>query len=169
MGRSNFDTSTGHRFISKAKTAYKIHIHTPQDTIHHRSVGYIRIGEKAGLRKAIKIRNEIGYSLWGKFWKQILKDPALITRLPHSLEPKIVFKPHPTMSDPDNRHECYIAKWIKWDENGNQKISTVVKSIKKHGRLSAYTQTKRALLEGNKEHIEILQFMGRVGSQVKLV
>ncbi|MBO0236589.1 Fe3+-citrate ABC transporter substrate-binding protein, partial [Vibrio parahaemolyticus] len=40
--KSNFETNTGLRFISKAETAFKIHIHTPEDKILHRSVGYIR-------------------------------------------------------------------------------------------------------------------------------
>ena len=165
MKSGNFETNTGHRFVSKARTAYKIHIHTPDDTVLHRSVGYIKIGEKRGLRKAIKLRNELGYAMWGKFWKVIIKDPALITRLPHSLEPKIVFKPNPNLSDPNHRDECYLAKWMEWDGN-KRTLKTVVRSVRKHGRLAAYTQTKRALLEGNKKHIDILQFMGRVGSQV---
>ncbi len=48
MSKSNLTTNTGHRFISKGKTAYKIHIHTPpEDKILHRSVGgFIRLGEE---------------------------------------------------------------------------------------------------------------------------
>ena len=57
MSKSNLITNTGHRFISKGKTAFKIHIHTPDDTVLHRSVGFVRIGEKKGLKKAIKLRN----------------------------------------------------------------------------------------------------------------
>lgn len=64
MTKSNLETNTGHRFISKAKTAYKIHIHTPDDKVLHRSVGYIRIGERKGLKKAIKLRNELGREMW---------------------------------------------------------------------------------------------------------
>ena len=49
-----------------------------------------------------------------------------MTRLPHSLEPKIVFKPNPTQSDPEHRDECYIAKWRVFAENGEYKYRTKV-------------------------------------------
>lgn len=164
MKKSNLETNTGHRFISKAKTAFKIHIHTPDDKVIHRSVGYIRIGEKKGLKKAIKLRNEMGSEMWGKFWRRLLKDPYLMTRLPHSLEPKIIFKPRPTKDNPDGKDECYIAAWRNYDENGKLIYRSVVCSIKKHGRLAAYSKTKKALLAANKENLEILEFMGRLNS-----
>lgn len=164
MTKSNLITNTGHRFISKAKTAYKIHIHTPDDKVLHRSVGYVRIGEKKGLQKAIRLRNELGSEMWGKFWRRILKDPYLITRLPHSLEPKIIYKPRPTKHDPEARDECYIAAWRNYDDNGRLIYKSVVCSIKKHGRLGAYTKTKKALLDANKDNLEILEFMGRLTS-----
>lgn len=75
MSKSNLITNTGHRFISKGKTAFKIHIHTPEDTVLHRSVGFVRIGEEKGLKKAIKLRNELGQQMWGKFWRRLWKIP----------------------------------------------------------------------------------------------
>ena len=87
-----------------------------------------------------------------------------MTRLPHSLEPKIVFKPNPTQSDPEHRDECYIAKWRVFSENGDYKYKTKVCSIRKHGRLAAYSQTKRALLDAHKDVIDLLVFMGRLNS-----
>ncbi|NLS11639.1 Fe3+-citrate ABC transporter substrate-binding protein [Vibrio sp. SM6] len=164
MTKSNLITNTGHRFISKGKTAYKIHIHTPEDTVLHRSVGFIKMGEKKALKKAIKLRNELGAAMWGKFWRRLLKDPYLMTRLPHSVEPKIVYKPNPTQSDPNHRDACYIAKWRECDDDGTVHYKTVVRSIKKYGKLAAYTQTKKALLEAHRDNIEILSFMGRVAS-----
>ncbi|MCG3744702.1 Fe3+-citrate ABC transporter substrate-binding protein [Vibrio cincinnatiensis] len=164
MRKSNLETNTGHRFISKAKTAYKIHIHTPDDTVLHRSVGYIRIGEKKGLKKAIKLRNELGREMWGKFWRQILKAPYLMTRLPHSLEPKIIYKPRPTKENPDYRDACYIAAWRCYDNEGNCVFKSVVCSIKKHGKLAAYTKTKKALLDAHNAYLDILIYMGRLNS-----
>lgn len=164
MKKSNLTTNTGHRFISKAKTAFKIHIHMPDDSVLHRSVGYIRLGEEKGLKKAIKLRNELGSEMWGKFWPRILKDPYLMTRLPHSLEPKIIHKPRPTKSDPDAKDACYIAAWRSYDSNGKLIYKSVVCSIKRHGKLAAYSKTKKALLEANKENLEILEFMGRLNS-----
>lgn len=164
MTKSNLITNTGHRFISKGKTAFKIHIHTPDDTVLHRSIGFIKLGEETGLKKAIKLRNELGSKMWGKFWRRLLKDPYLMTRLPHSIEPKIVLKPNPTQSDPDHRDACYIAKWRECDDSGNVYYKTVVRSIKKYGKLAAYMQTKKALLDAHKDNIEILSFMGRVAS-----
>jgi hypothetical protein len=164
MKKSNLQTNTGHRFISKAKTAYKIHIHTPDDKVLHRSVGYVRIGEKKGLKKAIKLRNELGRKMWGKFWRLLLKDPYLMTRLPHSLEPKIIYKPRPTKENPNYRDACYIAAWRHYDAQGHCHFRSVVCSIHKHGKLAAYTKTKKALLEAHKDYLDILIYMGRLNS-----
>ncbi|EGR0099777.1 TPA: Fe3+-citrate ABC transporter substrate-binding protein [Vibrio vulnificus] len=164
MTKSNLITNTGHRFISKGKTAFKIHIHTPDDKVLHRSIGFVKLGEKKALQKAIKMRNELGREMWGKFWRRLTKDPYLMTRLPHSLEPKIVHKPNPTLADPNNRDTCYIAKWRVINDKGEYKYKTVVRSISKYGKLAAYSQTKKALLEAHKENLEILTFMGRLNS-----
>lgn len=88
MPTANYVTSTGYRFISKSKNCYKIHIHTPNDKVLHRSVGFVRIGEAEGLRKAVQLRNELGRDMWGKFWARVVNDETLITRLPHSIEPE---------------------------------------------------------------------------------
>jgi len=98
MTKSNLITNTGHRFISKGKTAFKIHIHTPD------------------------------------------------------------------VADPNNRDTCYIAKWRVMNDKGEYKYKTVVRSISKYGKLAAYSQTKKALLEAHKENLEILTFMGRLNS-----
>ena len=164
MKKSNLTTNTGHRFISKAKTAFKIHIHTPDDKVLHRSVGYVKIGEKKGLKKAIKLRNELGSAMWGKFWRKLLKDPYLMTRLPHSVEPKIIFNLDQLKLILTRKDECYIAAWRNYDKNGKLIYRSIVCSIKKHGRLAAYTKTKKALLEANKDNLEILEFMGRLTS-----
>ncbi|MEZ8292389.1 Fe3+-citrate ABC transporter substrate-binding protein [Vibrio splendidus] len=156
--------ATGHRFISKGKTAYKIHIHTPDDTVLHKSVGFVKMGEEKGLKKALKLRNQIGYELWGKHWRRVLKDEYLMLRLPHSLEPKIVLKPNPISSNSDHRIECYIAKWSYYDIEGKLRNKTLVRSVNKHGRLSAYSQTKKALLEAYEDIIDIIVYMGRTNT-----
>lgn len=155
------EATTDQRFISKSSTAFKIHIHCPDDTVLHRSVGFVRIGEEAGKRKAIKLRNKLGKNLWGKYWTQVLHDEKLLIRLPHSLEPQIVYKPHPTKNKPNQRLKCYIAKWRIDTENEPKRYKTIVRSIDKYGKLAAYTQTKRALMEAQQHNIPILQFMGR--------
>ncbi|QIL84903.1 Fe3+-citrate ABC transporter substrate-binding protein [Vibrio sp. HDW18] len=164
MPKSNLSTNTGHRFISRANTAYKIHIHTPDDTVLHRSVGFIRLGEQKGLKKAIVLRNQLGLAMWGKFWRQILKDPYLMTRLPHSLEPKIIYKPRPTLEDPKARDTCYIAAWREYDNQDRCVFRSVVCSINKHGKLAAYAKTKKALLAAHQDCLELLVFMGRLNS-----
>ncbi|WP_375751030.1 Fe3+-citrate ABC transporter substrate-binding protein [Vibrio sp. HN007] len=164
MARSNLVTNTGHRFISKGKTAFKLHIHTPDDTILHRSVGFVRLGEEEALKKAIKLRNDLGAELWGKHWSKVLKDPYLMTRLPHNLEPKIIYKARKKNAEGDNREPYYIAKWIEYTEEGEHKYRSKLCSIKKHGKLAAYSMTKRALLEAHKDNIPILLFMGRLNS-----
>lgn len=164
MTKSNLITNTGYRFISKGKTAFKVHIHTPDDTVLHRSIGFIKIGEEKALKKAIALRNKLGKQMWGKFWTKVLKDPYLMTRLPHSLEPKIIYKPNPTQVDPEHRDACYIAKWREFNEEGAYKYRTIVRSINKYGKLAAYSQTKKALLQAHKDSLELLVFMGRLNS-----
>ncbi|ARR10301.1 Fe3+-citrate ABC transporter substrate-binding protein [Vibrio parahaemolyticus] len=160
--KSNFETNTGLRFISKAETAFKIHIHTPEDKILHRSVGYIRIGEKKGLKKAIRLRNEIGIKLWGKkLWKRVLNEPELFTRLPHSLEPKLIEKNAPIKSDPRRKKLHYLAKWYVYGDDGSLSTKTTVVSVEKYGKLGAYNKAKRKLTEVYKNEIEILSYMDR--------
>lgn len=162
MKKSNLTTNTGHRFISKSDSAFKIHIHLPDDTILHRSVGYLKIGEEKGLRKALKLRNKLGVEHWTrKFWNMILDDPYLFTRLPHSLEPKVVYKPNPTKSNPNNRDECYIAKWRQFNGSGESHYKTVVRSVNKYGKLAAYTQTKKALTDAHSDLIPLISYMER--------
>lgn len=66
-----------------------------------------------------------------------------MTRLPHSLEPKIIYKPRPTLDNPDCRDACYIAAWRNYDDKGHCTFKSVVCSINKHGKLAAYTKTKK--------------------------
>lgn len=162
MKRSNYETNTGHRFISKAKTAFKIHIHCPDDTVLHRSVGYIRIGEKAGLKKAIKLRNELGKELWKKHWKRVLNEPDWFTRLPHSLEPKIIYKPRPSKANPTHKEPYYIAKWYGKAEDGKRKVYSKLAPINKLGKLAAYQVAKQALMDAYKDDINIIRYMERM-------
>ncbi|WP_146107126.1 hypothetical protein [Vibrio diabolicus] len=60
-----FVSNTGYRFITKKKTCYAVSVPKPEGGYIRRSVGFVRIGEKKGLRKATKIRNQIGKELWG--------------------------------------------------------------------------------------------------------
>ncbi len=121
--KSNLKTNTGHRFISKSErnTAFKIHIHTPDDTLLERSIGYKIIGEKKALKKAIKLRNQLGREMWKKHWSRVLHDETLITRLPHTLEPKIIKKPSPTIAEPNKKTPYYMARWTEYID-GEKKI-----------------------------------------------
>ncbi len=160
--RSNFETSTGHRCISKGKTAYKISIHYPDDTRRHFSVGFIKLGEAKGLKKAIKKRDQLGREAWGKYWDLVLSDPYLFTRLPHSLEPSIVYQKRPTKSDPDRRVAYYIAKWVvDVNEKGQPKYKTAKASVAAHGKLAAYGIVKRELTKALEPYIDVLSHMDR--------
>ncbi|WP_338116769.1 Fe3+-citrate ABC transporter substrate-binding protein [Vibrio tubiashii] len=162
MSKSNYITSTGHRFISTGTTAFKIHIHTPDDTIAHRSVGFVRIGKNKALKKAIKVRNALGYELWGKHWKRVLREPHLFTRLPHSLEPTVIQKPRPTKADPHRVQSYYLARWWTYDSKGGKTYNSVLANISRMGKLAAYNKAKRALLDAHEENVQILSYMGRI-------
>ncbi|NAX37241.1 Fe3+-citrate ABC transporter substrate-binding protein, partial [Vibrio sp. V27_P1S3P104] len=47
---------------------------------------------------------------------------------------------------------------------GNCAFKSVVCSIKRHGKLAAYTKTKKALLDAHKDYLDILIYMGRLNS-----
>lgn len=158
----NLIPNTGHRFISKGRTCYKIHIHMPDDTIKHKSLGYLKIGAKAGLKEAIKLRDEIGIEAWTeKLWRRILAEPYIFIRLPHSLEPAIIHKPRPLKHDPDFVETYYVAKWWTYGAKGRV-YHSVLGNIRLMGKLAAYNKTKRALTEAYADDIEILSKMNRI-------
>ncbi|WP_417228614.1 hypothetical protein, partial [Amphritea sp.] len=117
--------------------------------------------EEAGLKKAIALRDTLGRELWGKHWRRVLNEPELFTRLPHSLEPALVHKPTPTGADPYKRTSYYLAKWMEYDVNGERVLKSKLASIEKLGKLAAYNQAKRILMQAYKDDIEILSYMGR--------
>ncbi|KOO07005.1 Fe3+-citrate ABC transporter substrate-binding protein [Vibrio sp. Vb5031] len=156
VNKSNLVSSVKYRFISKSDVAVKIHVHLPDDTTTFQSIGFIKSNERLALIKAVKIRDEIGERAWGKYWHQVLRDRYLFTRLPHTLEPKIIFKPRGDTID-----ECYLAKFPVV-VNGQRKMKSVVRSIRNRGREEAYKQTKKAILDGYKDVLDIMLFMGRI-------
>lgn len=146
---ANYQTSTGYRFISEGTNAYKVSIHLPDDTYVYSSIGFVTLGKKAALRKAIKTRNELGHRAWGKFWRRVLKEHDLIISLPHNLEPKL--------------SKCgtyYAAYWS--DENKKRKCRK--RSVEKYGKLAAYMQCKRVLLDAHRKNLELLLFMDRLST-----
>lgn len=158
----NYQTKTGERFISKGKTAFKIRIHKPDDTLLHRSVGFVRLGEEKALKKAIKLRNELGKQLWGKFWPSILNEPNLITRLPHTLEPVLLTTNCGNAENGEYQYkiDVYQAAWS--DKNGQRHCRKY--SVNKYGKLAAYMKAKRAMLDAHKDVLELLKFMDRVST-----
>ncbi|ATC60197.1 Fe3+-citrate ABC transporter substrate-binding protein [Vibrio anguillarum] len=165
--QSNYETNTGHRFISESDKCFKIHIHCPDDTVLHRSVGHKRLGKRKALRKAIAMRNELGSKMWGKHWRRVLKEEDLFTKLPHALEPRIIRKPKPTKSNPNNTKEYYIASWIEYVD-GKKNHRSVLAAIDRYGKLGAYSKTKKALMEAHSDNLELLSFMGR-NNMIKLM
>ncbi len=159
--KGSFEEQTDLRFISKGDTAFKIHIHLPDDTVVHRSVGFVRIGEKNALKKAIRLRDSIGKKSWGSHWHKILLDPDVFLRLPHSLEPTLIMKHKPTIDEPDRKIPYYIAKWCISHENGKRKYKSMLASVERYGKLGAYNRAKRALMEAHRDILPILTRLER--------
>lgn len=162
MSEKKFISNTGYRYISKSSSVFKIRIQTLEGKVIHRSIGFVRIGEKKALEKAVKLRDELGVAIWGQFWFRLLSEPYIMTRLPQSIEPKIIHKPKPTKEDPNNRYSCYIAKWREYNLMGEYQYRTMVRSINKHGKLTAYISTKKALLDAYQDKLDLLSFKGRL-------
>lgn len=151
------------RFISETKRAVKIHVHMPDDTIVHKSFGALRDREKA-LKRAIKERDRIGKKAWGQFWERVLYEEGFFERIPHSMEPAYIEKPATLKSGEIARRPCYLAKWVNWEKTtprGKTYYSSKVFSIEKYGKLAAYSMAKKALQEGYKNYIPIVNHMER--------
>ena len=137
------------RFMSTSKTAYKIHIHMPDDTVVHKSVGFIKQGKEAGYKSAIMLRNELGSKAWGKHWKRILSDPKVFNRLPKNLEPILYTNP--------KKGQYYRAMPVI-----NGKRICAKRSVDKYGKLGAYLACKKILLKAYERDLDLLSYMGRV-------
>lgn len=160
MAASN-STKTIHRFISKRDGSFKIHIHTPDDKILSRSVGYKKIGEKAALKKAVKLRNDLGFAMWGKHWRRVLSDETLFLRLPHSFEPNHGY---------DKCGDGYVMEVCRANITAKDGTKFCRKrSVNKYGRKGAYLETKKIMLDYYADVIELMIYMGRITEkQVKL-
>lgn len=124
----------------------------------HKSVGAKKLGYVIGLRKAQKLRNELGRDVWGKHWGKILSEPWLLKRLPYSLEPKRLIKNGVNVD-----HEYYRVTYYKEERVKVEELF----SINKLGTLPAYIQAKERMQELYADKIPLLQHMGRI-SIIKL-
>lgn len=158
-------TNTGELYITKTDSSKRFNIsipcpHTPKKR-HFKSVGYGKLGETEGLKKAIRVRNQLGKELWKSHWKTIRNKPYLIKRLPKTLEP--TYKPEHWIINKSNGKRVstpiYVAKWLN-PETGLSETTTA--KIETHGRLRAYTITKRALLTVYEDYLPLISFMGRI-------
>ncbi|HCG6701213.1 TPA: Fe3+-citrate ABC transporter substrate-binding protein [Vibrio alginolyticus] len=159
MIKCNYETNTGERFISLRSDgkAYKIHVHMPDDTVKHASVGCVKLGQKKGLKKAIQVRNKIGKEAWGKHWTRVLKDEALITGLPHNLEPRLVQRIE------SNGRKLNVYEFQYYERvDGKRKKRLFRRSVDKYGKMGAYAQVKRKIQEVYAEQIALMRDMSRV-------
>ncbi|UTZ44556.1 Fe3+-citrate ABC transporter substrate-binding protein [Vibrio campbellii] len=156
---SYFKSNTGYRFITKAanQPCFKVSVPKPEGGYQCASVGYLRIGERRGMRKAINLRNKIGEKLWGKYWNRVRTDFTLLARLPRSLEPRICQK-----KDSRSQYYCYDFMSDEYDEEkGRYKKCHRKVSIARLGRLAAYIEIKRKILAIHRHDLELLKFMNR--------
>ncbi|MFM2618660.1 Fe3+-citrate ABC transporter substrate-binding protein (plasmid) [Vibrio alginolyticus] len=150
-----FVSNTGYRFITKKKTCYAVSVPKPEGGYVRRSVGFVRIGEKKALRKATKIRNQIGKELWGRCWDRVRKQFNLLARLPKSLDPRL------TTID---GKQYYVARYTKYDENDQKREHFIKVSVSAHGKLAAWTLAKRKLLKAHSDVMDVLLHIEKVSS-----
>ncbi|HHX8304449.1 TPA: Fe3+-citrate ABC transporter substrate-binding protein [Vibrio diabolicus] len=150
-----FVSNTGYRFITKKKTCYAVSVPKPEGGYIRRSVGFVRIGEKKGLRKATKIRNQIGKELWGRCWDRVRKQFNLLARLPKSLDPRL------TTID---GKQYYVARYTKYDESNQKHEHSIKVSVNANGKLAAWTIAKRKLLNAHSDVMDVLLHIENVSS-----
>ncbi|WP_147422115.1 Fe3+-citrate ABC transporter substrate-binding protein [Vibrio harveyi] len=162
---SYFKSNTGYRFITKSErnTCFKVSVPKPEGGCQYASVGYFRIGERRAMRAAINKRNKIGKRLWGKYWNRVRTDFTLLSRLPRSLEPRI------WTGETGLQYYCFDYMSDVFDGDKEEWVYKKVHrkvSISRLGRLAAYAQVKRLILEVYKTDIGLLKFMNRnVGTE----
>lgn len=145
----DFPVGADTRFMSISEKAIKLHIPTPDDGMSHHSVGYLKLGVDEAYKKALKLRNLRGKTLWKSHWNNVIGDPDYLYRLPKNLEPLLMT----TASG----NEYYRAM-----PTIEGKRKCIKRSVNKYGKLGAYLHCKRALLEAYEEYLPILSFMGRL-------
>lgn len=143
-------TETLPKYISEGKTAYKVHITTPDKKVTHRSVGFIRMGKKKALKKAVKLRNDLLKEVWGVHWQSVLNCENFLLKLPRTLEP--IF-----CTDKTGR-EYYRAMFT--DANGNRHCRK--RSVEKHGKLGAYIELKKIILEAHASSMNLITKTERI-------
>ncbi len=160
---SYFKSNTGYRFITKSEKqfCFKVSVPKPEGGYQYASVGYFRVGERKAMRKAIKKRNQIGKLLWGKHWERVRKDFTLLARLPRTTEPRL------WVSKTGIQYYCFDYMSDEFDESKKRYKKKHFKvSINRLGRLAAYIEIKRKILNIYKQEIELLKFMNRnVGTE----
>lgn len=143
------------RFISLSGNTYKIHIHTPDDKVLSRSIGFKRCGKRKAFNKALKMRSKLGKQLWGKYWIRVLMEEDLFLRLPHNLEPNHGYD---RCGTGDSVMEVYRANLTCAD--GTKKCRK--RSVNKYGRNEAYREVKKIILEHHADVIDLMLYMGRI-------
>ena len=165
--KAYFASNTGYRFISRkdhsTSPCFTVTIPKPEGGRFYASIGRKRLGDKAALRKAIKIRNKNGKQIWGKHWDRVRKEFTLLSRLPKNLEPRL-------WTDPDTLTDYYVARYTRYPSPySDQRTEHSLKaSVQKHGRLGAFSQVKRKLLAVYADNLELLSYMNRnLGTMLK--
>lgn len=144
-----------YRLISEGKTAIKVSVPTPHDGRRYRSVGFKKIGKAQAFKIAIEERNRIGKEEWGVFWSRVLSDESLLSRLPRNLEPTLQVR-----SNNKSLVYEYVANWMSY-EHGEPKKVACRYSCKEHGKPGAYLKAKKALLDGYRDQLKFLAFIGK--------
>ncbi|KAB0482436.1 Fe3+-citrate ABC transporter substrate-binding protein [Vibrio chagasii] len=137
------------RFMSMTDKAIKLHIPTPDDNISYHSLGHLKLGVGQTYKKAIKLRNTVGKELWKSHWPKIVSDPYFLSSLPKNLEPLLMV----TKSG---------QKYYRAMPTINGKRKCIKRSVNKYGKLGAYLQCKKELLDAYEEYLPILSYMGRL-------
>jgi len=159
---SNLEGNTNHRFISKKvdSECYAITIPNPKDTklkINF-SIGYLKSGENKALLKAIQKRNNEGKKAWGKYWKLLLDNPKLLTRMPHDLEPELIHKPRTLKNGEIAYTDYYIVRYrpLLLEDEVKTKLFRCDPD-----KLTAYTKARKFMMEVYKPYLGFIAFLDR--------
>lgn len=154
MKKCNYETNTGHRYISEYRKTFNINVRLPDGSYKGMTVSMAERGRFAALSLAIERRDKAYHKAWGKHWQRVLNEPDLFARMPKTLEPKRGIEQKST----GYICEYYLAEW----RGADGKKCKLKRSVKKYGAKEAYRLTKNALIRANAEFIDLMILTGRI-------
>ncbi|MEZ8295855.1 hypothetical protein AB6D11_18700 [Vibrio splendidus] len=107
--------------------------------------------------RALSIREELGFSLWGQAWCTLRQEPQALYCLPLTLEPTLTIVNNSKDGIDAQGTARLVSVFNVRDSHGKLHPRRVRVSINHHGLPQAYLLAKKALLEATERYIPLME------------